>query len=137
MDIDHVGVAVRDIEASIRYYVETFGLKLVHQEEVPSQKVKVAFLCGETGNTAVELLESTSDESAVAAFIRKKGPGLHHLAFQAEKIEGEMELLRAAGRPPIEDKPRPGARGHKVCFIHPKHAEGVLVELVSEGGGSQ
>jgi methylmalonyl-CoA/ethylmalonyl-CoA epimerase len=137
MDIDHVGVAVKDIEASIKYYVQTFGLKVVHREDVESQNVKVAFLAGETKGTTVELLEPTSPDSAVGKFIEKKGGGLHHLAFHTEKIEGEMELLRAAGQPPLSEKPRVGARGHKVCFIHPKHAEGVLVELVSEGGGAK
>ncbi len=130
MKIDHVGVAVRDIEKAIRFYTESFGLKVQHREDVPEQKVRVAFLAGAEGEASVELLEPLAGEGAVAKYLEKRGPGLHHLAFHTDAIAGDMERLRAAGAPPLEDAPRPGARGHKVCFLHPKYCEGALIELV-------
>jgi len=130
MKIDHVGVAVRDIEESIRFYTRSFGLKVLHREDVPGQNVRVAFLAGAAGETAVELLEPLGGEGAVARHLEKRGPGLHHLAFHTGAIEQDMERLRAEGKPPLDDAPRPGARGHRVCFLHPKHCEGVLIELV-------
>jgi len=134
--IDHVGIAVRDLEEGIRLYTEALGLVVTHREEVASQKVRVAFL-GDPGDplgsAQVELLEPIGSEGAVARFLESKGPGMHHLAFHTDDIAGKMESLRGQGRPPIEAGPRGGARGHSVCFVHPKHCGGVLVELVSEG----
>lgn len=127
MNIDHVGVAVASLEDGIAFY-EKLGLKVAHREDVPTQKVRVAFL--QAGEAAVELLEPTSDEGAIAKFLKTKGPGLHHVAFHVEKVGENMERLKALGLPPLEASPRPGARGHHVCFLHPKHANGVLVELV-------
>jgi methylmalonyl-CoA epimerase len=127
MRIDHVGVAVASIDKALPFY-EKLGLKVAHREEVPAQKVRVAFL--QAGESSIELLEPTSEEGAVAKFLKTRGPGIHHVAFHVDDIAGKMEALRAAGAPPLEAAPRPGARGHKVCFLHPKLAEGVLVELV-------
>lgn len=131
MKIDHVGVAVRSIEESLPFYKKAFGLEPIHREEVAAQKVRVAFL--QAGETSIELLEPTGTEGAIAKFLETKGPGLHHVAFSVAKIDAEMERLRGAGLPPLEAAARPGARGHKVCFLHPKHAHGVLYELVSHG----
>lgn len=127
MTIDHVGVAVESLETAVAFY-EKLGLKVAHREDVPSQKVRVAFL--QAGQAAVELLEPTGEEGAVAKFIKTKGPGLHHVAFHVDKVGAHMDRLRGLGLPPLEAAPRPGARGHHVCFLHPKHAHGVLVELV-------
>lgn len=127
MRIDHVGVAVESLEASIPFY-EKLGLKVSHREEVAAQKVKVAFL--QAGEASIELLEPTSPDGAIGKFLKSRGPGLHHVAFHVEGIDAQMERLRGAGLPPLEPAARPGARGHRVCFLHPKLAAGVLVELV-------
>jgi len=128
MKIDHVGIAVESIEKALPFYKNALGLEVAHREDVVSQKVRVAFL--QAGETAIELLEPTSDEGAIGKFLKSRGPGLHHLAFHAGSVGAEMERLRAAGLPPLEAAPRAGARGHHVCFLHPKLAAGVLVELV-------
>lgn len=127
MTLDHVGVAVENLEAAVAFY-EKLGLKVAHREEVPSQKVKVAFM--QAGQAAVELLQPTSEEGAVAKFLKTKGPGMHHVAFRVESVGKDMERLKNQGLPSIDAAPRPGARGHHVCFLHPKLAQGVLVELV-------
>jgi len=131
MKLDHVGIAVEAIEKVLPFYREQLGLSVFHREDVPSQKVRVVFLAPSDGaGSALELLEPMGEEGPVAAFLKNRGPGIHHLAFEAHAIEKAMERLRAAGRPPLEEKPRAGARGRKVCFLHPKHADGVLIELV-------
>lgn len=136
MKVDHVGVAVRSIDEAAAFYLAHLGLVEVRREEVPQQKVRVAFLAdpADPGGTAVELLEPTSPDGAVAKFIAARGLGMHHLAFDAGAVAGAvagaMELLRQKGRPAIEAAPRAGARGHRVCFVHPKYCGGVLIELV-------
>ena len=127
MKIDHVGVAVESIEAALPFYKKALGLEPVHREEVPSQKVRVAFL--QAGEASIELLEPTGD-GAIKKFLETRGPGLHHVAFHTSDIAGHMERLKKDGLPPLDAAPRPGARGHEVCFLHPKLAAGVLVELV-------
>lgn len=131
MTIDHVGIAVESIEEALPFYRTALGLVPVHSEEVPDQKVRVAFL--QAGQTALELLEPTSEDGAVAKFLKTRGPGLHHVAFAVNRLPDEMERLRKMELPPLEKSPRAGARGHQVCFLHPKHAYGVLVELVQHG----
>lgn len=131
MIIDHIGIAVESIEEALPFYREALGLVPVHSEEVPAQKVRVAFL--QAGETAIELLEPLGGEGAIAKFLKTRGPGLHHVAFAIKDIDGHMKRLAGAGMPPIDAAARPGARGHKVCFLHPKHAQGVLVELVQHG----
>ncbi|MBI5597416.1 MAG: methylmalonyl-CoA epimerase [Elusimicrobia bacterium] len=139
MKIDHIGVAVRSLDEAASFYKANLGLAEVHREEVPGQKVRVAFLSdpADPNGTAVELLEPTSPDGAVAKFISARGLGLHHLAFHAGGEPGAvataMERMLKEGIPSLEPKPRPGARGHHVCFFHPKHCAGVLIELV--GGG--
>ena len=129
MKIDHVGIAVEDIETAIESY-KAFGLEVRHREDVTSQNVRVAFLSGSAGESSVELMEPLGDDGAVARFLAKRGPGLHHLAFETGDIAAEMKRLKDRAKPPMEDAPRPGARGHSVCFIHPKHCAGTLIELV-------
>lgn len=128
MRIDHVGVAVASIEEALAFYRKALGLEVSHREELPSQKVKVAFL--DSGEASLELLEPLGDDGAVAKFIKSRGPGLHHVAFRVDDIENHMERLQRDGWPTLDRRPRAGARGHEVCFLHPRHAHGVLVELV-------
>ena len=128
MIIDHIGIAVKNIEESLPFYRKALGLAVSHREEVLSQKVKVAFLQG--GETSLELLEPMDEDGAVARFIKKRGPGLHHVAFAVKNIKSEMARLDTAGFPPLDILPRTGARGHLVCFLHPRYAQGVLVEMV-------
>jgi methylmalonyl-CoA epimerase len=135
--IDHIGLAVKNLEESIKLYEEVAGLVVTHREEVPTQHVRVAFLAhpgaeAGAGGTEIELLEPTGDEGAIASFLAKRGPGMHHIAFQAESVSAEMSRLKDSGKPPLQDAPRPGARGHHVCFLHPKHCGGTLLELVGE-----
>ena len=135
MKLDHIGIAVENIEDSLPFYKRALGLDVAHREDIASQKVKVAFL--QAGETALELLEPIGGDGAVAKFLKDRGPGLHHVAFQAGDIKAEMTRLAKDGTPPLEPAPRPGARGHLVCFLHPKHAKGVLVELVEHGKHAQ
>lgn len=130
MKIDHIGVAVESIDKALPFY-HKLGLKVGHREEVASQNVRVAFL--QAGDSSIELLEPTGEDGAVAKFLRTRGPGLHHVAFQVNDISKEMERLRKEELPSLDSAPRAGARGHLVCFLHPKHAHGVLVELVQHG----
>jgi methylmalonyl-CoA/ethylmalonyl-CoA epimerase len=131
MTLDHVGIAVADLDEGIAFYEKALGLEVVHREVVESQKVRVAFL--QAGGTSLELLEPIGGEGAVAKFLKTRGPGLHHLAFETGKIGEEMKRLNAAGLPTLEAAPRPGARGHQVCFLHPKNCHGTLIELVQPG----
>ncbi|MFA5139365.1 MAG: methylmalonyl-CoA epimerase [Elusimicrobiota bacterium] len=134
MRLDHIAIAVPDLEEALKVYRDALGLALTHSEEVAAQKVRVAFLRGSSGDgTCVELLAPTSPDGAVAKFLGSKGPGLHHLALRVDDIEASMQRLRAMGKAPMEERPRAGAKGHKVCFLHPKHAGGVLIELVEHG----
>ena len=128
MKIDHVGIAVRSIDEALPFYRDALGLSASEPQIIEPQKVKVAFL--PAGGATLELLEPLSPDSAIARFIEKRGPGIHHLAFAVDGIDDRMRELSARGTPPLESAPRPGSRGTKVCFLHPKHAHGVLVELV-------
>ena len=132
MKLEHVGIAVHSIKDSVALYRKALGLEIFSEEEVPSQKVRVAFL--KAGETFLELLEATSPESVVARFIEKRGPGLHHLAFEASKISSKIEELKNLGFPLIDERPRIGARGHKVCFLNPKGTQNTLIELVEPHG---
>jgi len=131
--MDHVGVAVEDIKTAVRFYKDTLGLEVVHEETVPLQKVRVLFLAAPgagPGECQIELLEPTEPDGSVGRFLDKRGPGLHHVAFHTRDMKGDFERLAKSGTPPLDANPRPGSRGHQVCFLHPKHAHGVLVELV-------
>ncbi len=128
MKLEHIGIAVHSIQDSAAFYRKALGLEIFSEEEVPSQKVRVAFL--KAGETFLELLEATSPDSVVARFIEKRGPGLHHLAFETSRISEKMEELKNLGFPLIDARPRIGARGHKVCFLNPKGTQNTLIELV-------
>jgi len=137
MKLDHVGIAVESIDAVLGFYEWSLGLVVSHREDVAAQGVRVAFLKDPADSGApIELLEPLGGEGAVAKFLKSRGAGMHHLAFKAADISKEMKRLEAAGRPPLDRAPRLGARGHAVCFLHPKHAGGVLVELVGSGDDS-
>jgi methylmalonyl-CoA epimerase len=129
--IDHIGIAVPDLETALAPYVEGLGLQVAHEEEVPTQKVRVAML--PVGETNIELLEPTGPDSPIAKFMENRGPGIHHIAFAVDDIDTALERMAAAGVGLIDTEARPGAGGTRVAFAHPKSFGGVLVELV-EGG---
>jgi methylmalonyl-CoA/ethylmalonyl-CoA epimerase len=124
--LHHVGIAVRSLEERLAFY-RALGMEVGGSEDVPSEKVKVAFLPVE--GTRLELLEPTAPDSPIAAFLAKRGEGLHHLCFEVDDIRATMAALAAAGCQLVSAEPRPGAHGSEVCFVHPKSAGGVLVEL--------
>ena len=128
--INHIGVAVESIAEAARFYKDVLGLPLEGEETVASQKVRVAFLT--VGDTRIELLEATAEDSPVKKFIDGKGPGVHHLAFDVDDIEAELARLKSAGVRLIDETPRPGAHGTRIAFVHPKEARGVLVELTEQ-----
>ncbi|MDI7742174.1 methylmalonyl-CoA epimerase [Lysinibacillus fusiformis] len=130
--VDHIGIAVRDLDERITYYTETLGLKLLKIEEVPSQHVRVAFIDG--GNVKFELLEPTSEESAIYKHIEKRGEGIQHVAFGVVGIRERMQELREKGVRILSDEPNPGAGGAEVAFLHPKDSFGVLYELCDKSG---
>jgi methylmalonyl-CoA/ethylmalonyl-CoA epimerase len=125
--VDHIGVAVNSIEASLKFFANTLGLKLEGQETVAEQKVTTAFL--PVGDTEVELLQSTAPDGPIAGFIEKKGEGVQHVAFLVDNIEEALKELEAKGIRLIDKVPRMGAGGKKIAFVHPKDTYGVLVEL--------
>ena len=128
--IEHIGIAVKDIEASNKIYEALLNTKVYKTEEVISEGVKTSFL--RIGESKIELLEATKPESAIAKFIQKKGEGIHHIAYSVEDIYAEMERLKNEGFVLLNDQPKKGADNKLVCFIHPKSANGVLVELCQE-----
>jgi methylmalonyl-CoA/ethylmalonyl-CoA epimerase len=125
--LDHVAIAVRDLDAAIALYRDVLGLTLEHVEEVKTEGVRVAIFGKGMGR--IEIMEPTSPDSAVGRFLEKKGEGLHHICIEVDDIEASMDGLRAQGAPLLDEKPRPGAGGARVCFVHPRGARGVLVEL--------
>ena len=125
--IDHIGIAVRNIEKTSKLLSNILGLKVASEEIVEEQKVKVAFL--PLGDSELELLESTSPEGPIARFIEKKGEGIQHIAFRVNNIEEVLEKLKKEGVRLIDEKPRYGAGGAKIAFLHPKDTNGILVEL--------
>ena len=131
-NVDHIGIAVSNIEESIAYYTNVLGLKLLKIEEVETQQVKVAFI--DAGNVKIELLEPMSEKSAVHGFIEKRGQGIHHVAFGVTSIEERMQELREKGVRLLSEGPLPGAGGAQVAFLHPKDSFGVLYELCDKSG---
>ncbi len=125
--VDHIGIAVKSIEEALTFWEKTLGIACTGVEEVSEQKVKTAFL--PLGDTEIELLEPTTEDSPVAKFIEKKGEGIHHLAIRVENLEEALETMKARGMRLIDEKPRYGAGGAKIAFVHPKTAGGVLLEL--------
>ncbi|HHM23723.1 MAG TPA: methylmalonyl-CoA epimerase, partial [Bacteroidetes bacterium] len=125
--IDHVAVAVRNLEEQIRFYETVFGLRCGGVEEIPDQKVRVAVF--PVGEVRIELLEPTSADSPVAKFLEKRGEGLHHLAFLVDDLEAALEKAAAAGVELVDKKPRLGEGGKRIAFLHPRSTSGVLTEL--------
>lgn len=125
--IEHIGVAVKNLDESIKFYEEILGLKCYAIEEVAEQKVKTAFF--QIGQTKIELLESTDAEGPIGKFIEKRGEGIHHIAFAAKGLESSLIELKGKGIKLIDEKPRKGAEGLNIAFIHPKATYGVLTEL--------
>jgi methylmalonyl-CoA/ethylmalonyl-CoA epimerase len=125
--VDHIGIAVKSIDDALAFWQSALGVKCTGVEEVEEQKVKTAFL--PIGDTEIELLEATSDESPVAKFIEKKGEGIHHLAIRVENLEAALAELKEKGIRLIDETPRYGAGGAKIAFVHPKSTGGILLEI--------
>ncbi|MDK2855578.1 MAG: methylmalonyl-CoA/ethylmalonyl-CoA epimerase [Bacillota bacterium] len=129
--VDHIGIAVADLQKALKLYEETLGIKCAGVEEVAEQKVRTAFL--PVGDTEIELLESTDPTSTVARFIEKRGEGIHHIALRVDDIKTALEKMKAAGIRLLDEVPRPGAGGARIAFLHPKDTGGVLIELIERG----
>ncbi len=129
--LDHIGIAVASIDERLEFY-RAIGLAVDGREEVASEKVRVAFL--PIGGTRIELLEPTDPSSAIASFIAKRGEGMHHLCVRVDDVRAAMAELRSRGFQLLSEEPRPGAHGALVCFVHPRSAGGVLIELSQPGG---
>ena len=128
--IDHIGIAVKNLDESIEYYEKALGLHCHGQEEVESQKVKTAFF--EAGEVHIELLEPTAEDSPIAKFLEKNGEGIHHIAFGTDDIEGQLKGASDAGVRLIHEVPFEGAANKLVAFLHPKSTHGVLTEFCTE-----
>ena len=131
--IDHIGVAVEDLDEAIQLYGERLGMPLEHRETVEEQGVE-AVLLG-VGEGHVELLRPLGPDTAVGKFLERNGPGLHHVAYGTDDIESTLEAVRGAGLQLIDERPRTGIRGSRVAFLHPKSTGGVLTELVEAPEG--
>lgn len=129
-EIDHVAIAVKDIEAAIAFYKEAYGAEVEHRERVERDGVDEALL--RVAESYVQLLTPFRDDSTVAAYLAKKGEGIHHVAYRVPDCAAAIESVRAAGGRMIDEAPRPGSRGTTVAFVHPKGGFGTLVELVQE-----
>ena len=128
--IEHLGIAVANLEDSIKYYEEVLGFKCYSIEEVKDQKVKTAFF--KVGQTKIELLESTAPDGPIGKFIEKKGPGIHHIAFAVDELQNTLNEVKEKGVRLIDETPRPGAEGLNIAFLHPKSTHGVLTELCED-----
>ena len=126
--VDHIGVAVEDIDASLELYERDYGMTLVHREVVTEQGVEAVLL--DVGENHIELLAALGPDTPVGRFIAKKGPGMHHVAYQVDDIEATLATLKEAGLRLIDEKPRTGIRNSRVAFLHPKTAGGLLTEIV-------
>lgn len=128
--IEHIGIAVKDLDESIRFYENVLGLQCYNIEEVEDQKVRTAFF--QVGDTKIELLESTSEEGPISKYIEKKGEGIHHIAYAVENIEQKLKEAEENGVRLIDKQPRKGAEGLDIAFLHPKSTHGVLTELCED-----
>jgi methylmalonyl-CoA/ethylmalonyl-CoA epimerase len=129
-EIDHVAIAVNDLEAAIAYYRDTFGAEVDHREVVESDGVEEALL--KVADSYVQLLTPTRDDSPVAKYLERKGEGLHHVGYRVDDCAAALDAVKANGGRVIDETPRPGSRGTTVAFVHPKGAFGTLIELVQE-----
>jgi methylmalonyl-CoA/ethylmalonyl-CoA epimerase len=131
--IDHVGVAVEDIDSTLALYRDTLAMPLVHRETVTEQGVDAALL--DVGDGHIELLQPLGPDTAVGKFLEKRGPGLHHVAYRVDDVEETLKALAGAGVALIDSEPRTGIRGSRVAFLHPKSTGGVLTEIVEPAHG--
>ena len=131
-EIDHVGIAVDDLDAAVTRYRELLGAEPVHRETVADQGVEEVLIAVGTGY--VQLLGATGPDTPVGAFLTKRGPGMHHVAYRVDDLEDELATLRAAGARLIDETPRRGSRDTLIAFVHPRATGGVLMELVEERG---
>ncbi len=131
--IDHIGVAVEDLDAAIALYGESFGMELVHRETVAGFGVEAVLL--DVGDGHVELLAPTGPDTPVAKYLAEKGPGLHHVAYAVDDIDAALERILASGIELIDAEPRTGIRESRVAFLHPRSTGGVLTEIVEPAGG--
>jgi methylmalonyl-CoA/ethylmalonyl-CoA epimerase len=129
-EIDHVAVAVRDLDAAIAYYRDTFGAQVVHREKVESDGVEEALIA--VADSYIQLVSPTRPDSPVSAFLERRGEGLHHVGYRVADCGEALAAVRQAGGRLIDEAPRPGSRGTTVAFVHPKGALGTLIELVQE-----
>jgi methylmalonyl-CoA epimerase len=129
-EIDHVAIAVNDLEAAIKYYGDVFGAEVDHREVVESDGVEEALL--KVAESYVQLLTPTRDDSPVAKYLANKGEGLHHIGYRVKDCAAALQAIKDAGGRVIDDAPRPGSRGTTVAFVHPKAIFGTLIELVQE-----
>ena len=129
-EIDHVAIAVTDLDAAVAYYEATYGVEVEHREVVERDGVEEALL--RVADSYVQLLTPTRDDSPVAKWMEKKGQGIHHVGYRVDDCAAALERVKAQGHQVIDDAPRPGSRGTTVAFIHPKTAFGTLIELVQE-----
>lgn len=125
--IDHIGIAVKDLDRQVKFYTDVLGLKCAGLEEVPDQKVRVAIFL--VGDVRIELLQPTAEDSPIARFLEKKGEGIHHIAYLVADLEDNLKHLEEKEIQLIDSKPRIGAGGHKIAFLHPQSTFGVLMEL--------
>jgi methylmalonyl-CoA/ethylmalonyl-CoA epimerase len=130
MKISHLGIATKGIDEALKFWQDALGLENVHSETVEDQKVRVAML--PIGDTRIELLEATSEDSPIAKFVEKRGGGIHHIAIEVEDIEAALVKLKAEGARLIDEKPRVGAEGCLIAFVHPSSTNGVLLELIQK-----
>ena len=131
--VDHIGVAVEDIDAALELYERDYAMTLVHREVVSEQGVEAVLL--DVGENHVELLAPLGPDTPVGKFLAKRGPGMHHVAYQVTDIEATLQSLRDAGVRLIDEQPRTGIRGSRVAFLHPKSSGGVLTEIVQPAKG--
>ncbi len=131
-EIDHIAIAVNDLEAAIAWYAEVFGAEVEHRETVESDGVEEALL--RVADSYVQLLTPTRENSPVASYLAKRGEGLHHVGYRVANCAEALEAVKAAGGRVIDEAPRPGSRGTTVAFVHPKASFGTLIELVQDNG---
>ncbi len=125
--IDHIAVLVEDMEATLKFWRDALGMEMTHMQDVPAEMAEIAFL--PTGDSEIELVHPTSSDSGLARFLEKRGPGMHHICLEVDDIDGMLQQLKEKGVQLINEHPRLGADGKRYAFIHPKSANGVMVEL--------
>ena len=125
--LDHIAIAVKDLESALEPYTKALGLTVSDTEEIPDQQVRIA--CLPIGDTEIELLEPTTDDSGVAKFLEKRGEGLHHICLEVDDLKATLARLKDQGMRLIDEEPRDGGKGKRIAFVHPRSMTGVLIEL--------